>query len=417
MKYKLILITALASVGFFNPHQLLSEQMQKLVFYLCIMAGLAMALADGVSLHGVKYPRTPYALLLIFMPVAAVMGTAFHMQSLPTSLIVILPTFLAYLFFFILMKLDVDWHRIMKMYLWLFAAATFVYFANLATFPSNFFGKPIQEDLSRGILRLPVVFSEMFTIGVFYAINCWFETKNKKWLWITVWLFFMVILTVIRQQIALTGLLGVLFLLKNVNWKIKISICAAMAAVVFVVLPMIPMYQAMVELTEMQKEKNENAENIRITSWRYYTYENQTNSVTAVLGNGQPSAGNSRWGTQFDSEIEENGCLYVDVGWAGFYWLFGTVCVGSLLVIMIKTIVKKKSSDRQFINYSMLYILITSVASAPIFYYNQIISICVLLYFTYGKSCNDTETAPIEAEARTGATRNWWNPNFRQLCD
>lgn len=145
MKFKLILVTILASVGFFNPHQVLSEQMQKLLFYLCIMAGLAFAAADGISLRGVKYPRTPYALLLLFMPVAAVMASAFHMQSLTTSVIVMLPPMLAYLFFIVLMKLDVDWHKIMKAYLWLFAASTFIYFANLATFPNNFFGTPSRK--------------------------------------------------------------------------------------------------------------------------------------------------------------------------------------------------------------------------------------------------------------------------------
>lgn len=394
MKLKVILFTVLAAVGFFNPHQMLSGPIQKALFFLGIMAGLALALTDGISLRDVKYPRTAYAILMVFMPISVLMATAFHMQSLSVSIVTFLPAYLAYLFFFILMKLDVDWHRIMNMYLWLMAAATCVYFVNLATFPKNFFGDPIEEDLSRGILRLPLCFNEMFCVGVFYAINRWFDTHKKKWLGIAGWLFFMVIMSVVRQLIAFTGLFAILFLLRQVSWKIKLTLVAVLAAFAVIVLPKIPVYQAMVELTESQKESNEETEDIRITSWRYYTYENQTNNLTAILGNGLPALGNSRWGIIFDSETEDNGCFYADVGWAGFYWLYGIFCVGALLVLMIGGILKKKTPDRQFLTYSLLLVFLCGFISGMQVYYFQIVSISVLLYMVYGKS---PQTSTIES--------------------
>lgn len=395
MKLKLILFTVLASVGFFNPHQMLSLPIQKALFLLAIMAGLAVALSDGIQLRGVKYPRRAYAVLMAAMPVSVLMASAFHMQSLSVSIVAFLPAYLAFVYFYILMKMDVDWRSIMKMYLWVLVAATVVYFGNLATFPNNIFGEPIEEDLSRGILRLPLPFQEMFCVGVFYCINRWFDTNKKKWLWIAAWLFLMVILSVVRQLIALTAILSLFFLMRHMSWKIKLAFLAVLASGALIILPQIPMYQAMVELTEAQKENNEETEDIRITSWKYYTYENQTNGLTAILGNGLPSLGNSRWGIMFDAETEDNGCFYADVGWAGFYWLYGIFSVGALLTLVIAAIIKKKPADRQFLTYSFILILISGIASGVQVYHFQIVSISTLLYMTFGNTSTVTEaTAP-----------------------
>lgn len=57
----------------------------------------------------------------------------------------------------------------------------------------------------------------------------------------------------------------------------------------------------MVELSEQQIERN-NTENedIRITAWKFYTYEYQVNVITSIFGNGVPSLGNSQWAKQYE---------------------------------------------------------------------------------------------------------------------
>ena len=145
------------------------------------------------------------------------------------------------------------------------------------------------------------------------------------------------------------------------------------------------------ELSEEQAEKNKyEKEDIRITAWRFYTTENQTNSVTPFLGNGIPSEGNSVWGIKHMKtiyyEYGGNGCFTVDVGWAGFYWLFGLFATLALMTIMIKAIIRKKPDKESYMSYGILFFLITSITAGPILFSQQIVSLCLILYLIYGNS-------------------------------
>lgn len=155
----------------------------------------------------------------------------------------------------------------------------------------------------------------------------------------------------------------------------------------------------MVELSETQAEKNKyDKEDIRLQAWKFYTYEYQTNNLTPILGNGIPSIGHSNWGNEFEKttyhEYGGNGCFSVDVGWAGFYWNFGLVTTIGLIIILLKAILKKKPTNKQYLSYWCIFISITSIASGPILYYHQIISIITVLYLIYGKDRNNSSNYP-----------------------
>lgn len=410
MKYAIFLITILSSVGFFNPHGMFSDQLLKLMFYLSCLGALGIALFEGISLRNVQYPRKAYAVLLIGIAVSVIPATAFHMQGFTVSVMTVLPYIFAYSFFYALMKLNLPEKKIMNTYLVLCGISCIVYFCNVATMPNNMFGAPIIGlDDNRGIIRIPVVFIEFFPMVVFYAINQWFITKKKIW-WVVMGVAgLLIILSVIRQIIALTAVLGLLFLLRKLSWKFKVLMSAAVIAIVVFVLPMIPMYQTMLELSEKQKEENEEEENIRIQAWRYYTYENQTNAITPFIGNGMPSFGNSRWGVQMESEFADTGCLFVDVGWAGFFWLFGGISLIALMTLTIKALLKKKSEDKQYLNYWLIFFLITSCASGPPVIYYQILDIMVCFYLVFQKS-DDSEatvsaTQPLSSQEEKDSSK------------
>lgn len=153
----------------------------------------------------------------------------------------------------------------------------------------------------------------------------------------------------------------------------------------------------MVELSEEQAERNKTEkEDIRITAWKFYTNEYQTNELTRIFGNGLPSIGNSKWGNDFEKTISYdyggNGCFFVDVGWAGFYWLFGAFSTLSLIILLIKAILKNKQTNRQYLSYWLVFLLLTSIASAPILFYSQIISVVTTLYLVYGKEKNESNS-------------------------
>lgn len=400
MSYYVFLFIVLSSVGFYNPMGVLNEQAQKALFLLSTFVGLGYALARGVKLYGVanhRFPYMPYILLLSGIGVSMVMASAFHSQSLPQTVVATLPYLMAYSTFFIFLKLDIPRERIMNTYIVLTIIAGVCYFTNLSVAPRMLFGRPLLgEDLSRGIIRIPIVFIEVFPLMLFYAINKWMDTRKKKWLVYIVFVTVMIFMSVIRQLILLSAVLGLFFYFSQATWVKKALMIAGAALIVTVVLPRIPIYNAMMELSEQQGDDNEDEEDIRIQAWRFYTYEYQTNSLTYIFGNGLPSQGKSVWGKKFDSDIDATKCFYVDVGWAGFFWLFGGVATVALLILLLSAALKRKAQDLRYTSYWLVLVTLTSIASGIILYYFQIIQVCLCLYLVYKK---ESETEPAEEPA------------------
>lgn len=418
MKYILFVLTILSSVGFYNYHEMFSPQLIKLMFYLNVLLCCGWALKDGISLREVRYPRTVFFLILVLMIVSAFMGTAFHPQSLMASITGVLPFFFSFLYLWVFLKFDIPSEKMMHLIMGICAASSVVYFCNVLTMPHNIFGESILSiDMTRGIVRIPLVFIELFPLVVFYGINRFIDTKEKKWLLVIAWAGLMIVLAVVRQIILLTGVLGLLFFFRKVSlWK-KLAMAAAVALVVVLVLPQIPIYKAMVELSEDQRDDNEKDEDIRITAWRYYTYENQTNAVTPFFGNGIPSAGNSLWGQMFSSEVDDNGCFAADVGWAGFFWYFGGVATVCLIILIFTGIFRRKSPQNQFITYWLVLVVLSSFASGLIIYSWQIANIMAVLSIVFNSSASPDSTAIPEtstAATHTDAT-TYTLPKYPQL--
>ena len=199
-----------------------------------------------------------------------------------------------------------------------------------------------------------------------------------------------IFLSVTRQVILFSILIGLFMFLKNASITKKIIIILLVAVVYEFILPKIPIYNEMIELSKNQIENNqEEKEDIRITAWKFYTHDYQTNAITAIFGNGIPSIGKSQWGDKFEKTVSlyygGNGCLYVDVGWAGFYWLFGLLSTLGLAQLLIKAILKKKKKNEQYLSCWCILIFLISFTSAPILFNNQIICITTILYLIYGK--------------------------------
>lgn len=414
-------LTVLASVGFFNFHAILSDQMTKLILYLFTGASLVMAYTTGRSVRDTNCHAALYILMLAAMCFSGLMAYTQHGQPLVTSAVALMPFVLMYGYFFVMVKFNFEPERIMRLYIALSVASAVVYFINVATAPNNIFGEPIiSEDLSRGIIRIPVVFIEMLPLVVFYAINKWNDTNKKIWFVLMGFASLMIFLSVIRQVIALTAVLGFWFLFRKLSIYKKVFLIVGALVVVVYVLPIIPVYRTMIELSEDQRDENDDEENIRIQAWRFYTYENQENALTAIFGNGVPSAGNGTWGTIFDSEAEVTGMFTHDVGWAGYYFFFGIISTVSLILILAFAFFKSKPPQYQFLNYWIVFLGVTSVASGPLLYYWQILDIAIVLGMVYYSSPDGihSQTENQEdnnEEDRTDNTKLQQFPRYPQL--
>lgn len=388
---RLYIIIVLASLSFYNPFGLISPQIGKFLFYLICLVALLYAKRQGITLKRTNYPKTVYKILLGSIAFSIVMVKLFQDQSLKTTIIATLPYIFAYLTFYIFMKLNIPKKQLERM-IWIFCYISMgIYIVNALSFPNMIFGADKEEfDMSRGIARLGVFSIELIVLFFFYAINQWIQTKQKKYVWLILLTFVFIVLSVTRQIIGLSVVLGLLFIIQKASLSKKIGVIIICLLLYIFVIPQIPIFKTMAELSEAQAERNryEN-EDIRITAWRFYTYEYQTNGWTAVFGNGIPSVGNSKWGNDFERTVSlkygGNGCNYVDVGWAGFYWIFGAIATLCILILLIKGVIKKKSQNRQYLAYWCVFIILTSIASGPILFYSQIVSIATVLYLIYGK--------------------------------
>lgn len=393
MKKALFITTIFASVGFLNPMQLFSEQLTKLFFYLCVFIGAVMAVVDGQSLRNKSYPAKPYFVLLTMIVISTFSATAFHSQSYRISLMATLPYFIGYFYFWIIMRLEIPEKFVLKSIFIACAVAVPVYFINLFLFPNIVFGTDIEEDLSRGILRVPLLFLEFIVFVLFYAINqLHLKTDYRKiWICVIVMCFIMIFLSVVRQVILYSIVLGLFFILKKMSWLKKIAILAAGIFIILYVLPMIPAYNTMVELSQSQIEENEDTENVRIGAWRYYTFENQTNDITPVIGNGVPSIGNSLWGNMFESEIDSNGYFYDDISWAGMIYLFGWIAFIALFILILKTIMLPKPPNKEYLTYWFVFIAFSGIGTGVLTYYHQIFYVMIGMYLVYKDNYNESD--------------------------
>lgn len=386
-KLYLIILIYLAAQNFFNPLGAIPEVASKFMFYLLSLIGLWFAFISKKRV--VNYPRKSYIMLMCGIVISVFSVWLNYDQPLSVSIMTTLPYIFGYSFLYLLLKYSPDIDFLLKFIKILVICSAFVFLANLLAFPNTVFGEGKEEfDMSRGMARLGVWMIELVVFYMFYSISQYQSSKKKKWIFWSILTGVLVVFSLTRQIILLAFAFSILMILQKANlWK-KILVTCVLLGVYQFVLPQIPIYQTMTELSEQQKDMNDyQKEDIRITSWRFYTDEYQKNEITRIIGNGLPSIGNSKIGNQFDNitnaRFGGNGCYYVDVGWAGFYWLFGIFATLGLLIILIKALIMARRMKKDYYVYWILFIIISSVASAPIIFHGQVVSLCIILYMIF----------------------------------
>lgn len=389
-KIVLLLLIYFSAHNFFNPFGIISEQIGKAAFYASSFLGLVLVMLNGKKIKQAK-PLKYYWWIVCSIVISMFSVWLNYNQPLLVSIMTTLPYFFAYLYFFILEKFTIEKEFFIKTIKVLTVCSLVMYVINLVTFPSVVFGVGKEEyDMSRGFVRLGVPMIEIVVMWLFYSVNQWILSGKKKWLlWIGT-TGFLVVMSLTRQVIIMSFALSFLMIMQRAKmWK-KVVVVGSVAFFTAFILPEIPIYKSMMELSEEQAYSNKyKEEDIRITAWRFYTLENQANLSTSIVGNGIPSIGNSKYGDAFERKIYPiyggNACFYVDVGWAGFYWLFGIFGVIGLLNMIVRSIRKSFNERKLYLAYWFLFILVTSVASAPIIFHAQVVSLCIAFYLIYGK--------------------------------
>ena len=396
LPFILFSLTYLAAIGFYNPMGVLPGSMIKMLFCAFSLLAVVWGAFYGRKLRGIYYPRAFYWAIVLSMSFSVFMASAFHDQPLKTSIIVTMPFVFSYMLFWTMMMLDVPKEQVIRFCLFLSLIAIPLYFANAATFPNFMFGGMTEkgEDLSRGILRVPVFSLNIIAMMVFYAINqVILKKKPLMWTILGCLFAFMIFMSVWRQYIVIVYALSVIFIFLNSS-MLKRLILILFLGVIAGAVTQIPAVKAMIELSEDQSDANDRDEDIRIYDYKYFGNESQTNDVTRVFGNGAPSLGNSRWGIMMENEWDELGTFPPDTGWAGYYWYYGAIAVLSVFILFLISAIRKKRPDQQYLTYTFIMYLLIEIASGAILRYDETVCIAIALYLLYGAGNSNSELIP-----------------------
>ena len=387
MRALLVALTLLASIGFYNYHDMVSAQMCVILlcFFILLTGAYAFQFPQPIAPE-IHFPVIPWILILAGIVISMFMAFLVHGQEMIHNLTATGSYFFDFLFLYILLKLNPEPKRLFLYFFIITGVSILVYFVNFKTFPNVIFGASLREDLTRGILRLPIPLFQLLLLLFFYSINKFSIERKKKWLIFIGIGVAMIFLSVIRQVIAIAIPLGILLYTQKYVWYKRVLAIVAVAAVSIVIFTHLPMYKTMVELSQWQYENSavNEKEDVRVGAWRYYALEaQQENPVTAIFGNGAYALEKSAWGKDLKNMMEDNGYLSADISLAGFYFRFGLLATIPLLYILIQAIIKRKSPQKRYLSYFIACITLESIASGVMEYHYELLVLIIALYLVY----------------------------------
>lgn len=382
----------LSAVAFFNPFGVINDQLSKFLFlFSCCLVSVILLFNKNPKLK--NYPKFGFFFLYCGIFTGYLVTVLIHGQGAITALITLLPTIFAYSCFFIFYKLNIPKSKILNLIKVLTILGIIVYIINRIFYPNIIFGTKGGGDRA-GMLRMWIPFIELQILMFFYYIEK--AAKNGMSKNTVLWLIVygaMVILSVTRQLIILSFILGTLLYLYNTHGAKRIIVAIFICAICITIVPQLPIVEVITKTTEQEAERSQGMENnIRLIAWDYYTEDAQESIVTKIFGNGIPALQKSKWGKKIDrytnAELGGLGLYTADIGWAGFYFYFGIIGTLGLIICLVASIKQSFKLKLYWITSWIVLITITSVSSGFILYYHQIVSITMVLYITYGKNRN-----------------------------
>lgn len=347
------------------------------------------------------FPYKWYYLLVGSIGFSAVMAHLFHNQGFIVSFSAIFGAMLTYLLLLFLIKLNIPKEEYMKIIRQFAYVGMACYVINALAFPAKIIGGTEYEnvDMSRGIVRIALPIVLWIVLLFLYSLNQWISSRNQKSMHCAILCYIFIILSVTRQVILLSTLLGGFMLLKEAGWGKRILVSVVALLFFFVVLPQIPIYKTMVNLTEDQVDQSqEDLPDIRVLGYLYFCDIDQVNAYTRVFGNGTPHE-SSKWNQEEALNAEKNKIYDVDVSWAAFYNHYGIIAVIALLAIFLITAKHCYNRQDRYISYWILYIIGTAFASGVIWFQHQIVEILVVIAMAYAPRINtNSSILPIDRE-------------------
>lgn len=384
----IIFLVILISVNFFNPFGIIEFTLSKVLFTGICLLGIFTCKIKKIQIFDRSLVNS-YMVLIVSMLLSYFICFVYNEQSFWITLKACSHFILAYAFFYVLMGYQISNEKIIHVIKIICVFSMVVCVVNYISFPTIIFGTENNEyDTSRGLVRLGVPCIELIVLLFLFFINQYQVSNKRKYLYSIGICFVFIVLSLTRQIILYSVVLGALLYFKSVPlWK-KILFVVLCVGFSLYVLPNIGLFQSMQELTNEQISKNnEGYENIRLIAWRLFTDELQTNDITRVLGNGYPVVDASPWSIKVLATYKMMQCFPTDVGWAAFYFYYGIIATISLAFILFRAVLMRKTKYGYYLTCWFLFVILSDFTSGMILYPNQIISITLALYLVYNENC------------------------------
>jgi hypothetical protein len=309
---------------------------------------------------------------MIFFAIALIIsslsGYYYHEQN-PLLTLLAMRYFLYFLIFFCLILLGVSKEYLLKTVV-VFA---FIYMAifsiQLVIFPTAIVPLGNIDGFDRGFLRLRIEGVGFITLTAFYALNCFLQSKQKRYIALYSLCFTFIFILGFRTLLATFLLSSFLLTLLHEKTLFK-KILSIFYVFVFVFL-LLQLDVVQDYLSSMVDKTNEQVgqgnEYIRLLTFDFLFNQVNVNWGSLFFGNGQPFDGTPYGNYVLGFGARDNGFISADLGLIGFVFNYGILSVLAFLNIFRIAIFKKLPKDSVYLNILFFYMVISSITTAEIY--------------------------------------------------
>lgn len=380
LKSLVILFYTLIALGFYG---LVSEDLGKLLILLLVSILILVTFKNIIQRSRGFYERIT-KLLVVSLLLSYINAWIFWGQDPILSLRVTYGSFFILVFFYLL-KTRTDIVYIEKYIIFWGVAYICVWGALMILNPTLLMPDFLQDDLSRGMLRLTLSGSCFLYLAYFLALNRWWSTKKFGYLILTLLLFAGMFFQLTRQLIFFSLIITVIYLCSR---KLKYLFLSALIGLssIFILRDFNPdnisfePLQALVQLSIKQAEENDTEENIRIQEYKTFFSEISPNYATKLFGNSFPHY-HSSFGI-LEKKYKEREMYLVDVGYAMIYVTLGLF--GLILYCILFLHCSFEKMPENYI-YPILFMAFMALYTIGTYYYSTVdgqiaMSICMYIF-------------------------------------
>jgi hypothetical protein len=381
---------------FFYRYVGVSDQIFKLIYFTALPATVLYSLS---AIFGdVRYTRYSGILRNIFVLLVLSMLSAylFWGQDFSVSYRVV-AVYLAIVYFFFLIKERPDLGFIEKV-LWFFCIHyVLLWMYGVYKAPELVFGLDRDGQVSdeRGFFRLFIPGKTIIVLGYFMALNKYNDSKKIKWIGVAALLFAVIVMHVIRQVIAISLIVGVLYVIRENKNKLLFGFIALVGFMIASNLEPAEdsVLGKLVTMSEEQIERNQTEEeDIRVQEYRYFFTSYSRNIATVILGNGFAHT-EGPFGAMEWKLGQEKYFFASDVGYAEIFIRLGLVGLLSYCLLFYKVVRQRVPARYMYAKLYMVYLIFANVAASWVFHDTIIICFCLyILEYCYQKEQNSNIT-------------------------